>query len=367
MMSPMTVAPGLFFDVRANGSSDLETAHAFIDVRTERGFHAIARGLWRLESIDDVRARVGEIGTMVLAIEECDPVRRGTHLCISGQDMVVSLSAESRPGDSPLCAVSVAADDMTTATRVLEGLRTRLPAPGYDNHLRLPVAFWSLCQYGPDKRERFVDRLDWPVVEENYPASLRDALTHLMAQGPDDIQARLHLWHGPPGTGKTHAVRALGSAWAEWCEVHYITDPEKFFASAEYMMDVVLEESDNWRLVVLEDAGEFLGADASAVTGQGFARLLNLTDGILGYGARTMLLMTTNADLRTLHPATRRPGRAASHLGFTPFDVPSAGEWLQRAGCDTTPDRPLTLAELYAVRDDQGPTESLPARSFGFG
>jgi len=41
----------------------------------------------------------------------------------------------------------------------------------------------------------------------------------------------LILWHGPPGTGKSHALRALGREWRGWCSLHYVTDPEVFWAA----------------------------------------------------------------------------------------------------------------------------------------
>jgi hypothetical protein len=98
---------------------------------------------------------------------------------------------------------------------------------------------------------------------------------------------RLVPWYGDPGTGKTYGLRALAWEWRSWCEFHYVTDPEFFFGGrADYLMDVVLHEAEGddgkWRLLVLEDTGELLAADANERTGQGLSRVLNVVDGIIG-------------------------------------------------------------------------------------
>jgi len=38
---------------------------------------------------------------------------------------------------------------------------------------------------------------------------------------------RLLLWTGPPGTGKTYALRTLAWEWRRWCSFHYVTDPRR--------------------------------------------------------------------------------------------------------------------------------------------
>lgn len=43
---------------------------------------------------------------------------------------------------------------------------------------------------------------------------------------------RLILWHGRPGTGKTHALRALLREWQPWCDAAFITDAERFVGGA---------------------------------------------------------------------------------------------------------------------------------------
>jgi hypothetical protein len=33
------------------------------------------------------------------------------------------------------------------------------------------------------------------------------------------------------GTGKTFGLRALAWEWREWCDFHYIVDPDTFFGT----------------------------------------------------------------------------------------------------------------------------------------
>ena len=84
------------------------------------------------------------------------------------------------------------------------------------------------------------------------------------------------------------------------------------------MLDVLLDDDDDesgWRLLILEDTGELLAADAKYQTGQGLSRLLNVVDGLIGQGLRVIVLVTTNEPLRAAPPGgrpagpVRRPGR----------------------------------------------------------
>jgi hypothetical protein len=53
---------------------------------------------------------------------------------------------------------------------------------------------------------------------------------------------QLVLWHGMAGTAKTFGLRALAWEWREWCDFHYIVDPDTFFGQhADYLMSVLLQ------------------------------------------------------------------------------------------------------------------------------
>jgi hypothetical protein len=324
-------------------------------------------------------------------------------------------------GDSFVYA-GASAGDAQTAESALARARELLPTPEATAAQDVPVMFWTYSAQGPMPSMRKISVPEWNEIRENYTESARARLDELMTSFRPAHGGQLILWHGEVGTGKTFALRALAWEWRDWCQVHYIVDPDTFFGEhADYLMSVLMQSgglgahvgmlmathpgmmgrgftsysidevdfdeeefdegltegfddgdgsesgrrrSPQWRLLVLEDTGELLRPDAKSIIGQGLSRFLNVVDGLIGQGLRVLVLVTTNEEIGTLHPAVARPGRAAANIEFTPLTRTEASGWLEGHGVDRVVPTTGTLASLYAMLEGRDPAET---RVVGFG
>ena len=119
-------------------------------------------------------------------------------------------------------------------------------------------------------------------------------------------------------------------------------------------------KQNRWKLVIAEDADADLIAGTVHNGGAALGRLLNATDGLLAQSAQLLVLLTTNASLRRLHPAITRPGRCLAKIEFSRFSAVEAKAWLADEGVDF--EGSATLADLYQFRQTGNhPTaESVP-------
>ena len=304
----------------------------------------LARGLSEVRRIGfpahDLRCEQARpLGTPLIA----DEATHSFELLLELEPDMLALVCASH-GNGRVAVAGRDADELESVARDFAGV---LRDAGDKDPRRVTLRVWSHAEYGPETVRRRIDVPRWDEIREGYPEAVRCALDELTAaSGPGP--GGLVLWHGEPGTGKSYALRALARAWAAWCDTLVVADPEAFLGQGVVGSEIAGSGS-RYRLIVLEDAGELLAADAREHAGQGLSRLLNLTDGILGAGLRTIVLVTTNEPLGRLHPAVARPGRCWVDVEFARLSAAESDAWLSDRGLEPCA-RSLTLAELYALK-----------------
>lgn len=296
-----------------------------------------------------------ELGELGLAVEMSELRSGNSNLLLrDGDGSLALLQTYGGEGSSLRATVIVAAQDASAAESLAARVGRAFGAPEPAPHL-VPMTFWTRSPHGPRSMPKLIATPLWEEIAGNYAAPARSELERLMATQRLD-GGRLILWQGPPGTGKTYALRALARAWRDWCDFHVVVDPDVFFGEdSSYLVDILFLEprrtpqgEPKARLLVLEDAGELVAAEARAETGQALSRLLNVSDGLLGQGLNLCTLITTNEPIERLHPAVLRPGRCAAQIEVPALDIETANRWLANRGNGASVSEPVTVAELFA-------------------
>jgi SpoVK/Ycf46/Vps4 family AAA+-type ATPase len=164
---------------------------------------------------------------------------------------------------------------------------------------------------------------------ENYQAAVLKKLDYVVEEFKKrDPFGRLVLFHGPPGTGKSHLVRGLTQMLTN--SLIIIVPPDMIQELGKPTFVKVLQSHKNERSLTLlfEDADEALvkrmSDNMSAISS-----LLNLTDGLLGDLLDLRIVATTNAIKLEMEPALMRRGRLLANIHVDRLNTEEAWAVLQ--------------------------------------
>ena len=172
----------------------------------------------------------------------------------------------------------------------------------------------------------------------------------------------LILFHGMPGTGKSTYIRYLIHCQKK--RVIFLPPRLAGNLDSPQLVNMLLENRNS--ILVIEDAEDLL-VSRDSNSNSGISMLLNLTDGILGETLGIQVICTFNTHVSNIDKALLRKGRLLALYEFKPLETQKAKALLEEIGVnDYFPDKPMTLAELYNIREEQFDFTSGKRKCIGF-
>lgn len=172
----------------------------------------------------------------------------------------------------------------------------------------------------------------------------------------------LVLLHGDPGTGKTHYLKFLASKIKDK-KVLFIPPFLADFITSPQMIPFLTENSNS--VLFIEDAERVI-TDRKENGSNGVSNILNITDGILSDILNIQIVATFNMDKQRIDSALLRKGRLIAEHKFEALSVDNSNKLLKTLGIDKKTEKPLTLTEIYNIKEEHFVTEDKP-RKIGFG
>lgn len=222
---------------------------------------------------------------------------------------------------------------------------------------------------GPRLQEMGVAGEDF--IPSNYRPEVVDQYKHVVTDlNKTDPCGRIILLDGPPGTGKTHMVRAILN---EVPKATFILIPSNFISSLgePSFLNVLIREQrkDGPLILILEDADEALVNRKEGNT-SAISALLNFSDGIFGTLLNMRLICTTNVEIDNLDPAVTRDGRLCSRMEIGLLDNDMANAIYERltGKKGDLKDKFYKLGTVYKIAKGNGLTieRETTKKSMGF-
>ncbi len=167
----------------------------------------------------------------------------------------------------------------------------------------------------------------------NYRPEAVSEYRHIVEDLNDsDPCGRIIILDGPPGTGKTHMVRALLNEAPKATFVLIPSNMMSNLGSPSFIKALLREQKKGHPMIlIVEDADEAIGKRDRTNLSE-ISALLNFSDGIFGAMMDLRIVCTTNADIDDLDEAVMRPGRLCRRIEVGKLDHVQAAAVYKRLG-----------------------------------
>jgi hypothetical protein len=167
----------------------------------------------------------------------------------------------------------------------------------------------------------------------------------------------LVLFHGDPGTGKTHYIRYLLSELTKIDKtvIYFSPGMAQQITSPDMMnfLSTWIAEKEKDCIILIEDAEPLLQTRTSGNRTEGITNLLNMTDGILNDMLGVTVIATFNIEIDKIDSALLRPERLIARKWFTKINKETGEKLLSALKME---DReitwPATVAEVYSKKKE---------------
>lgn len=214
-----------------------------------------------------------------------------------------------------------------------------------------------------------------PLIEDNYnPEVLENMKYVIQSFGKTPPIGRIAILNGEPGTGKTHLIRSMFSQ----LDCLFLIVPANLIDAMDKptFMPLLMSIKDNHEkpiVMIIEDGDTCLvprKSDNISV----ISTLLNLSDGIMGGMIDIRMVISTNANIKEIDEAIKRPGRLCKQIHVGPLDYDRANKVYRRLMADENANLPkeqkeYTLAQIYdRFHNKDAPIVTIapPKRAIGF-
>ncbi|MFN4233879.1 MAG: AAA family ATPase [Bacteroidia bacterium] len=167
--------------------------------------------------------------------------------------------------------------------------------------------------------------------------------------------------YGKPGTGKSHYLRYLIGKIEK--EVIYVTpDVAQKIGSPDFL-SFLIEHPES--VLIIEDAENVI-QERSQIRTDVVSNLLNMSDGLLSDCLNIQIICTFNLDIKNVDKAFLRKGRLIAQYEFTALTKEKAQKLIDHLGYQYKVEKPMTLAEIYNINENDFGTNMYETKSIGF-